>query len=469
MTSNNHHDKDLYEVFIQNKPAEAEKVRKLIQEGRNLYQAGNLAEARNRFIKALAVYPYIPSALVNLASISIMNNNLDQAWYYISTGIEFFSDKPAVHAVAVEYWKKRQSDPYIQYHCLMAVSTLKQLMEKGTPDHDPSIIERSRRIVYSTLIRAANDMGIVRSFELFPQSEWDEYAIVTAGIAYFNLGEFSKARLLWQQANNECSGASSLYLYLLELIDTKTVIPFKMDYDLKAQLPVADDLQYISIEIKEDEPRLRLITNVNEEEDRIITENKAEEKESSFKLVLPKELPSLAIISGLQSIFEGEAKKGELALCILFFQRWPHLPEILHEIIEWQVLPNSLRLNAAFYLLSVEGPAACQNALEYIENKEELNHFEQFMASVIGLQLAIYEGKAEAARERLYQARSLSFSLSDRSWNHFLDQLEEQVNQIDNNPVAKSDSHRAPRSSVNTDNVISLIPRLMRKQDTDDR
>ena len=118
---------DVYLQFQREHPKEAERVRTLVQEGRQRLESGQPDEARNRFMRALAIFPHIPAALTNLAALAMQQNNLDQAEEYIGQVLHHFPNDPAAHAVAARLWLQREVHPYVRYHARQAVRGMAHL------------------------------------------------------------------------------------------------------------------------------------------------------------------------------------------------------------------------------------------------------------------------------------------------------------------------------------------------------
>src|SRR5690606_38610705 len=103
------------------RPEEAARIDRLISEGRSLLEGGRADEARVRFVKALAIFPLIPSALTNLAALALHAGHEDQAWHYLSQVLEHFPCDPSANGVAMRYWLQRGSYPRAYYHGTQAV------------------------------------------------------------------------------------------------------------------------------------------------------------------------------------------------------------------------------------------------------------------------------------------------------------------------------------------------------------
>src|SRR5690625_949523 len=190
---------DPYDEFIVKRPKEAAKVERFIDEGRLLLEGGVPERARACFMKALAIFPIIPTALTNLAALSLHDGHPDQARHYLNKVMNYYPSDPAANGIAIRYWLQQGSYPQAYHHGTRAIAGLKRLLDKDGNLPDPTVVDRACVILLSTLTEFGADSLITEIDSLFPEREWEEHVHAILGIAHYNLGEFAKAQRAWEQ------------------------------------------------------------------------------------------------------------------------------------------------------------------------------------------------------------------------------------------------------------------------------
>lgn len=421
---------DPYVTFEREHPAEAERVRKLVNEGRYYLERGDSDEARARFVKALAVFPLVPSALTNLAALAIHQENLDQAWYYLSQVLENFPKDPAAHAVAARYWLQRGSHPNVYRHGRAAVTSLTTMAQRAKELADPSVFDRARRIVVSTLALFQADLLLVEVHAALPNAEWDEATTTMFGIAHFNVGEYPTAAQLWRSvASSVDESPAGWYLSLLELLETRMVVPFHLDYNLEARLPSEDELRRaIETHLTPDRPLRLVAKGADEVEDE--EETAGEDLIQALRMVA-RPIPSVAVAAALRRLAHGDDDEAELALAILFFERWPFLEQVLRYIASSGDFSTRLQLNGALYLLWTSGPDESLPILKRFD-LGQMDEVEVFIAHIIWIQVSLATKDLASARKHEAEAQRLVGRVqgSVYAWTQVLTELSLRIDQM---------------------------------------
>lgn len=434
---------DPFEQFAVERPEEAARIDRLISEGRSLLEGGRADEARVRFVKALAIFPLIPSALTNLAALALHAGHEDQAWHYLSQVLEHFPCDPSANGVAMRYWLQRGSYPRAYYHGTQAVRGLDMLIKRFDTLRDPSVVDRARIILMSVLPNFAADSLITQLSTVCGDRPWDDVAKTAIGIAWYNTGEFEKAKETW----TACSGydPARLYLFLLELVERGVVVPFRLDYQLNAALPsVADVHTSLQLMLPRSGQPLRVVRNGKDEIKEDETPPLKEDDERAFmeavRYAMMRPLPSLAAVEGMYDIFHGTDAEAEAALSILFFHRWPYLPQLLPAIVADTGLTLRVRLNGALYILWTLGPEEAQKALDALSSDQK-SPIEELLAGIIRMQIAwvtedVAAGRAAEARARQAAARVDGDDIE--MWLAILEELSRRFSDLEG--AAKRDS-----------------------------
>lgn len=479
---------DVYLQFQREHPKEAERVRILVQEGRQRLEGGQLDEARNRFMRALAIFPHIPAALTNLAALAMQQNNLDQAEEYIGQALHHFPNDPAAHAVAARLWLQREVQPYVRFHTRHAVRGVAHLqMQSDLLAEDPSLLERARVIVLSTLALCQADALLAELYGLLPDAPWSENDLTIIGIALFNLGEIDQAAEVWKLANGGEESPSAVYRFLVELVRQQVVYPFQLDYQLHARLPSVDELRSAVEEHSFDQAlggrrSFRLLKTEGEDDANEGEEADADDERGwneqqlvqALRLALPRHIPSRAVALGLYHIFRGDEEEAELALSILFFERWPHLPQVLRAVQDKPELSPRVRLNAALYTLWLSGAEAVRPVLERFV-PEDLSVRDRFILHIVWIQVALSEENVALAQAHEAEAQSLVDPVVKDldAWVHVLNELSLRIDQMARSEANDIDSDvqvvanqtgplDLPGGRV--DKIIPFLPRQSRKQ-----
>lgn len=480
---------DVYLQFQREHPKEAERVRMLVQEGRQRLEGGQPEEARNRFMRALAIFPHIPAALTNLAALAMQQNNLDQAEEYIGQVLHHFPNDPAAHAVAARLWLQREVHPYVRYHARRAVRGIAHLQTQSELlAEDPTLLERARMIVLSTLALCHADALLTELYALTPDAPWSEQDLTIIGIALFNLGEIDQAAEVWERANGAEGSPAAVYRFLADLVRQKKIYPFQLDYQLHARLPSVDELRNAVEAHAFDETfggvrrSFRLLKSTAEHETDETAESQDEEErvwdeqqlvQAALRLALPRHIPSRAVALGLYHIFRGEEEEAELALSILFFERWPLLPQVLSAVQQQPELSPRVRLNAALYSLWLSGPEKVRPMLERFV-PEELSVRDRFIWHVVWIQVALAEQNLALAQAHEAEAQSLVEQVVKDldAWVHVLNELSLRIDQLarseardlggDVPQASPPDSMKLKEGRV--DKIIPFLPRQSRRQ-----
>lgn len=471
---------DVYLQFQREHPKEAERVRTLVQEGRQRLESGQPDEARNRFMRALAIFPHIPAALTNLAALAMQQNNLDQAEEYIGQVLHHFPNDPAAHAVAARLWLQREVHPYVRYHARQAVRGMAHLQTHAELlAEDPTLLERARVIVLSTLALCQADALVAELYALMPDAPWSENDLTIIGIALFNLGEIDRAAEVWQRADGAEGSPAAVYRFLADLVRQKMIYPFQLDYQLHARLPSVDELRSAVDEHAFDETlggrrSFRLLKSAAENETDGEADSHWDEQQlvQALRLALPRHIPSRAVALGLYHIFRGEEEEAELALSILFFERWPLLPQVLRVVQQHPELSPRVRLNAALYLLWLSGPEEVRPVLESWV-PEALSVRDRFIWHVVWIQVALTERNLALAQAHEAEAQSLVEQVVKDldAWVHVLNELSLRIDQLARSEAREVgvDVRQAQMSQVELkegrmDKIIPFLPRQSRRQ-----
>lgn len=442
------HTQNPYEKFLLEHPKEGERVQAHVKEGRRFFEMGWYDDARSHFMRALAIFPLVPAALTNLAAMALQRGDLDSAQEYLSQVIEHFPFDPSAHAVAVRYWLERKARPFAMRHARQAVTALGRLMtqmaDPGAAPIDPSLADRAKVIVLSTLSLLEADELIVEVYRLSQQSDrnnWDERAWQWLGIAHFNIGELAMAAEMFERANK--AEAAEVYRYLIRLIEDGTLLPFPLDYNLTARMPTEEELLQANAEERvgspePGRPHLRVVPAADAEANRsggpdagaaaqgsaarggadtdaapgeppeqtaetggAPGSNPQESPRSApregVRILVARRLPSLVAASAIRQVFEGDNEAGEFALGLLFSEQWPHLGELLGPTIRSPKVHPRVKLSATLALLWLGGPNQCTGALRHLDG-EVVEPAERFIFHVIGLQCALLDENQEVAR-----------------------------------------------------------------------
>lgn len=474
---------DVFHQFKRDHPEEAERIRRLVEEGRKHLENGSPDEARQRFVRVLAIFPYVPAALTNLAAIALAQRNFDQAEEYLAQAMRHFPRDPSVQAVAARLWLQRGSLPNVYHHARRAVENLAWL--RNQPEllrDDPSLFDRARVIVISTLTLFAADALMLEVKRLLPDVPWTEDEWTYFGIAHFNLGEFDQAENAWRAAGGGDDSAAAVYSFLMQLVREGLIYPFSLDYNLNARLPGVEELrqaieEHVSASLLFGERRpLRVVrSNGGEEreedgEHEDMTLKESRQLIQAVRLALPRHVPTLAVAWGLRHIFRGEDEEAELALSILFFERWPYMPQLLRTVQGEETFSYRVRLNAALYLLWLGGADDVRRFLSGLD-PDLLSVDDRFIWHSIWIQLALLEEDAALARTHELQAQPLLEQLSEEmdAWVHVFNELTLRIDPLERRsaPGAEASPHAKataePPTQSGMDKIVPFLPRHLRQ------
>lgn len=443
-----------YEQFLTEQPDEAARLRRLVDEGRRSLEQGDGEQARIHFVKALAVFPVVPAALTNLAALALHQDQMDQAWKYLSELFDHYPLDPSAHGVAMRYWIKRGSRPMAHRHGVKALHGLSELIENREQLSDPSVIERSRVILLTTLAGFEADHLITELYNICSEYAWDDLACTTIGIAFYNQGELDQARQLWSGC--EDSGPADLYLMLLDLVREQALTPFRLDYQLGARLPSLDDVRQALQATPGLKPSLRLVPSQANDEDQTPTKHEEEPLVQALQYAVVRRMPALAVLEALHHVLHGTDEEGELALSILFFDQWPYLREFLPAVADKATLSIRIRLNAALYMLWTDGVSEATHAVTRIE-AEPMSEVDAMISQIIRLQIALVAEDTVAARQAEAQARSFMPTVATQapSWVAVLEELSTRLNEM----LQGSEAERKDAPNVQASHpVTNVIP-----------
>lgn len=418
---------DPFERFLAERPEEADRVQRLVNEGRQHLEQGAPDAARGCFVRALSIFPLIPAALTNLAALALHQNQPQQARLYLDKVLEEFPHDPSAHGVAIRYWLERGSRPMAYRHGVQALAGLRALVEREEALHDPTLVDRARVILLSALSSFEADSLITELFALCQEGPWDSPAYTIFGIAFYNVGEFAQARKLWQLSGE--AGPGDLLLLLLDLIEEDIVPPFRLDYSLDARLPSLEELRNALHIAPRRRPNLKPVGEVEADSD---DDDQAEQQVETVRYTVTRPLPGLAVLEALHHIMRGSADDAELALSILFFERWPYLPELLQKLVVMDQLAMRTRLNAALYQLWTAGVDAARAALQRVE-AEPMETEDRLVGHIVGVQIALVAGDVSGGREREAQARAILAQEGpwSETWVAVLDELSLRLHQLE--------------------------------------
>lgn len=420
---------DRYERFLEEESEESTRVERLVDEGRACLERGESERARILFIKALSIFPWVPPALANLAALALQRDEFDQAFRYLSDLFEHFPYDPAGNGVAIRYWLRRGSSPMAYLHARRALNGLKAMADEKEALRDPSLLQRASIILLSTFSAFEADDLICDLYALHDQADWDATSRLTFGIAFYNRGDLGTARTLWSQCDD--SGPVMLYRMLLDLVDAQVFPPFRLDYHLSARMPTLDELQQV-LHVNARGPlrlhSLALIPQAHGEPTELDPEHM--DWMQALRYAVAKGIPSLAVLDGVHQILygcngdEGSEEQAELALSILLIDRWPHLGELLRYVSHSDDLPLRVRLTAALYMLWTEGKEAAKAALDKLK-LEAASEFDQLLAHIVRLQVALIGEDVEEARNALHEAQHAAERVGDdaEEWMTVLSEL----------------------------------------------
>ena len=415
---------DPYERFVQERPAEAMRVQQLVDEGRVALESGEGERARGLFMRALAIFPWVPAALTNLAALALQRNEPEQAWRYLTDLFARFPDDPSGNGVAVRYWLGRSSTPMAYFHAQRALAGLAAQKGPARAKSDSSARQRAAIILLSTFAAFDGDDLICDLYSLAYDCDWDATALLTFGIAFYNRGDLAQAEKLWLACADDERAVR--YLTLLRWNKEGVVPPFRLDYHLGARMPTLDELREILQARMEGAGPLRSLAVLPS---RFFGLQREEGEPfplfQALRYAASHGIPSLAVLDGIRDILSGEEEQAELAMGLLFMDRWPHLGELLRYTVSCAEISLRVRLGAVLYLLWIEGFKSAQEALSAVGPKEDATELDRLLISVVGLQVAIVGGDAAAAGQALDAAqRHLEAAGAEgEEWRPLLEEL----------------------------------------------
>lgn len=228
-----------YHQFIAEQPERAKRVLSLVEQGRTLLQSGHNDEARRCFLQALSVYPHVIPALNNLAFIALHEGDAVRALDIVQQVLDCDPHDPIAHALAVQCWYNRESDPMVRLHVEASLASYLALVKQGDTV-DPEYPERAFPFVFQALLIAQDDQGIMSLHQAVPDRDWQPAELTWVGVAYFNRGRINEAHLIWRRVYRASRfEPARIYATLAQHVLSGDLLPFTLDYDLV--LPDEDD------------------------------------------------------------------------------------------------------------------------------------------------------------------------------------------------------------------------------------
>lgn len=392
---------DPYEQFVRERPADALRVQQLVDEGRTALESGEGERARGLFVRALSIFPWVPPALTNLAALALQRDEKEQAWQYLSELFRRFPDDPAGNGVAIRYWLSRGSVPMAYYHGRRALAGLRAQAGSDRIKRDPSSWQRAALILLSTFASVGADDLICDLYALAHELEWDATSLLTFGIAFYNRGEIDQAETLWEACGED--ERALRYVELLGLNREEVLPPFRLDYQLSARMPTLEELQQLLQTQVEDARPFRTLTVLSEQGEAPEARGGPFHLFQALRYAVAQGIPSLAVLDGIRHILTGTEEQAELAMGMLFLDRWPHLGELLRYAARRADRPMRIRLGAVLYLLWIQGQQAARETLAAVDN-EASTETEHLLVHIVRLQVALAAGDLEEADEALRAA-----------------------------------------------------------------
>lgn len=451
---------DPYELFVREQPEEAARIQQLVDEGRSALESGQGDRARGLFMRALSIFPWVPPALTNLAALALQRDEKEQAWHYLADLFARFPNDPAGNGVAIRYWLGRGSTPMAYHHARRALKGLAAQAESERVQVDPSAWQRASLILLSTFAGFEGDDLICELHAIAGGLEWDATALITFGIAYYNRGEIAQAERLWEACGED--ERARHYRALLKLNADGVLPPFRLDYHLSARMPTLAELEQVLHTQSEMSGPFRTLA--------MLPGQGGEGPEgpaggfnilNALRYAVAQGIPSLAVLDGIGQILNGTAEQAELAMGMLFLDRWPHLGELLRYTARLDQVSLRVRLGAILYLLWIDGYQAAREALEAIEMDAATN-VERLLGSIVRLQIAIVGEDVDEGRAALNEAEEhlASAGGDGEEWRPLVDELTSRLEGLADGKPGAGGSHagptaEAPRKKL-PDNVIQF-------------
>ena len=303
---------DPYEEFVRQNEELARRIQSVIDKGRSHLENGMLSEARKEFQRALALFPYVPAALNNLALMAFAEGESELAKAYLQQLLHFHETEPTANALMARYWAERGSIPLAMAHAEMAARSALALM-KSPQGSDPSRASRSLEFAFQSLTLLGEDRLLTHLYAASGEPPLMPVTLLHVGIAFFNRGDFQAAKRLWERAWQQQPDLepARVYLTMLDLLERHKLLPFRLDHRL--EMPQA-------------------------------------EKGRRIWLV---HVPTLFIARALEHLYEGDSQEAEEAIVLLSGVNVPSLDLILLQVGTDTARPTAVRLLAGIQLAAM--------------------------------------------------------------------------------------------------------------------
>lgn len=221
---------DPYMQFLLANPDVAREIERLNAEGQAILRDADYEGAKAYFERILELCPYSPVGHNNLATTLLHQGDLEQAMHHL---METLRDYPEyVYALAtvarVQLQMGRKDE---------AAASLRQAIDAFRPSNPHRGDEADGvHLICDVLAQLEDDAGFFDFFRRhggLRRINWPTLA--RAGVAAFNTGRYAQSQRYWKQAMQR-GGAPELFenlSFVADLVDSKQVPPFRLDYDLR--------------------------------------------------------------------------------------------------------------------------------------------------------------------------------------------------------------------------------------------
>jgi tetratricopeptide (TPR) repeat protein len=372
---------DRYEEFCEQQPELAARIQSIIERGRTLLENGLLQQAKKEFRRALALYPFVPAALNNLALLAFGESDSEGAKAYLEQLLKHDPHEPTACALLARYWLEMGSTPHAYRYIDTAVQAV--LASTGhASEIDDSRLRRSLEFICQALIRLGDDGLLIRLYTELNEPELLPRTLLHIAIAFYNRGHFHKAVALWREVLNMAPEevAAQIHLDMMQIIRDHKLIPFRLDH--RVDMP-----DYKS------EQRLLLVN-----------------------------VPTVVLGTALVHLYRGSVSEAEEALPLLVGVGLPGIHRILLELANDVTRPARLRLLAGAQLAiggDTEAAVGVVNAIDAescAPREEALRHL---------IQSLVAETRGDTAQA--YQAAMQGYRLLDGHTGEPKDQAYAQI------------------------------------------
>lgn len=348
---------DPYEEFTRQNEELAARIQAIVDKGRSHLEHGLIQEARKEFHRALALFPYVPAALNNLALLAFGEGDSERASAYLRQLLQFDEAEPTANALMARYWAELGSVPLAVAHAEMAVgSTL--ALARSTEGSDPSRLRRSLEFACQSLTLLEEDGLLVRLYQASGEPELMPVTLLHIGIASYNRGDFLTARHLWEKALRQQPDLEPAHIYLgmSALLEHHNLLPFHLDHRL--EMPQA-------------------------------------EKGRRVWLV---HVPTLFVAGALERLYHGSLQEAEEAMVLLAGVGIPGLERILLQVGTDVTRETGLRLLAGLQLAAMGCGEQAVQVSEAIDEAPEGRDAQARWHLLQGLVAEMHGNASEAAR-----------------------------------------------------------------------